>query len=138
MKHLALIPVLAALMNVPFGSATTAPTHTRAIPCKTPEIAASCYWTHGRLVWAEGTPSFRLWKIGTKRVLGIYSGPSVDPRGLDSERPELPANVAGLFSDFEDYIRVFADFEVCPLEPEKAGEMQAACIESARHIVVRK
>jgi len=33
---------------------------------------------------------------------------------------------------------IFADFEVCPLEPEKLGTMQAACIESAKNIVVEK
>jgi hypothetical protein len=51
----------------------------RKIPCKTPEIAASCYWTHGRLALYNGNPGWRLWKIGTKRILGVYSGP-------DSER----------------------------------------------------
>jgi len=34
--------------------------------------------------------------------------------------------------------RIFANFEVCPLEPEKPGAMQAACIESAKNIVVEK
>jgi hypothetical protein len=33
---------------------------------------------------------------------------------------------------------VFADFEVCPLESEKQDSMQAACIESAKNIVVKK
>jgi hypothetical protein len=60
---------------------------------------------------------------------------------LDNENPELPANVERTFrasnhSGFPD--RIFADFEVCPLEPEKPGAMQAACIESARDIVVEK
>ena len=31
---------------------------------------------------------------------------------------------------------IFADFEVCPLEPERKGEMQAVCIESARKSLV--
>jgi hypothetical protein len=34
--------------------------------------------------------------------------------------------------------RIFADFEVCPFEPEKEGSMQPACIESAKNIVVEK
>jgi len=34
--------------------------------------------------------------------------------------------------------RIFANFEVCPLEAEKPGTMQAACIESAKNIVVEK
>jgi hypothetical protein len=32
--------------------------------------------------------------------------------------------------------QIFADFEICPLEPEVAGTMQPACIESAKNIVV--
>jgi hypothetical protein len=106
----------------------------RKIPCKTPENAASCYWTHGRLTYGNGTPALRLWKIGTHRLLGIYSGPSVNPSSMDNENPELPANIAAKFHPFEN--RIFADFEVCPLEPERRGAMQMACVESAKNIVV--
>ncbi len=108
----------------------------REIPCKTLGNAKSCYWTHGRLGAGNGAPSFRLRKIGTDRLLGIYSGPSVDRDGLDNENPELPANLMRKFKPLKN--RVFADFEVCPLEPEKPGEMQAACIESAKNIAVEK
>jgi hypothetical protein len=110
----------------------------RKIPCKTPAIAASCYWTHGRLGFTNGTPALRLWKIDTHRVLAIYSGPSTcnptvcDLYG-DNENPELPQNVKRSLKPFEN--RIFADFEVCPLIPEKPGAMQAACIESAKNIV---
>ena len=102
----------------------------------TPENSTSCYWTHGRLGATNGTPGIRLWKIGTNRILGIYSGPSVDRASLDNENPELPENLARRFKPFEK--RVYADFEICPLEPERKGEMQAACIESAKNIVLEK
>jgi hypothetical protein len=113
----------------------------REIPCKTKENANLCYWTHGRLGMGNGTPSYRLWKIGSHRVLGIYSGPSVDRYGLDSEGPELPSNVVWKLWETKDTHfanRIFGDFEVCPLEPEKRGVMQAACIESAKNIVIEK
>jgi hypothetical protein len=120
----------------------------RAIPCKTPEIAQSCYWTHGRLGFYQGNPAFRVWKIGTKRVLGIFSGPSsyhgpiADTTPLDdNESPEFPANVRRTLKTHQESglpLRIFADFEVCPLEPEKAGAMQAACIESAKNITTEK
>jgi hypothetical protein len=86
---------------------------------------------------ANGSPSFRLWKIGTKRVLAIFSGPSIDRYGLDGETPELPLNIEKYFSRLDNPYEVFGDFEVCPLEPEKAGVMQAACVESAKNIVAR-
>ncbi len=110
----------------------------RKIVCKTPQNAASCYWTHGRLSFYNGTPSYRLWKIGTKRLLGIYSGPSserIDP--LDNEHPELPANLAARY-DMATNSWVYADFEVCPLAPERRGFMQPACIESAKNIYAEK
>jgi hypothetical protein len=55
----------------------------RKIPCKTPEIAASCYWTRGRLTFYNINVSYRIWKVGTKRILIVYSGPSI----LHTERP---------------------------------------------------
>ena len=88
---------------------------------------------------ANGNPSYRLWKIGTHRILGIYSGPSVDRNGLDNEGPELPSNVERklwVTKDPNSQNDLFGDFEVCPLEPEKPGVMQAACIESAKNIVI--
>jgi hypothetical protein len=105
----------------------------RKIICKTPGNATSCYWTHGRLVNYNGTPTLRLWKIGTKRILAIHSGPGYK-RGDDEENsnPEVPTNVDRAFKT--DLTRVYADFEICPLEPERPGEMQRVCIESARNI----
>jgi hypothetical protein len=119
----------------------------RAVTCKTPAIAPSCYWTHGRLaVYNGGYPNLRLWKIGTHNLLGIYSGPSEflhredylsdHPEGDDSE---LPANLEAAFNIPNPFtIEVYADFEVCPLERHIEGHMQAACIESAKHLVITK
>src|SRR5580658_10032560 len=136
-RVLLLACALGSLMTTPAGSVEPK----RDIPCKTPAIAASCYWTHGRLGVSNGNPSYRLWKIGTTRELGIFSGPSVDRFGLDSEGPELPANVERALhvgTDTPFGYRVFGDFEVCPLEPEKPQVMQAACIEAAKNLVVQK
>ena len=131
------------------GSDSTAAVNKRKIPCKTPENASLCYWTHGRLAVYNGNPTWRIWKIGTHRVLGVYSGPSrYPPRSdTDSENPEFPASLNAAFD--ADYNRrvaakdpdtafpdqVFGDFEICPLEPERKGEMQPVCIESAGHFV---
>ena|SRR6266851_4785031 len=110
----------------------------RKVACKIAENAKTCYWTHGRLSIYNGYPTFRLWKIGTHRLLNIYSGPGAGP--FDNLRPdedelELPVNL--MKHDFTK-ASVFGDFEVCPLSPEKEGRMQPACIESARNIVPEK
>jgi hypothetical protein len=120
----------------------------RTIPCKTPANASMCYWTHGRLGFGNGTPALRLWKIGTNRILGIYSGPSTynpaakDPDHGDNEHPQLPFNVVQAMWHKERAYkipdRIFADFEVCPLEPEEAGTMQATCVQTAKNIVTEK
>jgi hypothetical protein len=126
----------------------------RKIACKTPENAATCYWTHGRLSFYEGDPSWRIWKIGTKRILAIYSGASIYEstptiRERDGENPEMPINLDALFEanykhqmvTHDRYASVpdsaYGDFEICPLEPEHSGWMQAACIESAKNIVLQ-
>jgi hypothetical protein len=126
---------------------STAQEARKTIPCKTPAIANSCYWAHGRLQFGNGTPALRLWKIGTRRVLGIYSGPSVYPPTretdyLDNEDPQLPANVVRAFNKNRPAAGflplIFGNFEICPLESEKPQTMQAACIESAKNIVTGK
>ena len=105
----------------------------RRNPCKTPENRASCVWVHGRLRYGSGTPAVRLWKIGTHHVFGILSGPRTSD-DLDNEHPELPANVADKLQPFKN--QVFGDFEICPLEPEKPGSMQSACIDQGKNIIV--
>jgi hypothetical protein len=119
----------------------------RKIACKTPATAQSCYWTHGRLTFCCGTPAVRVWKIGTHRVLGIYSGPEAfdSNRGEiidgDNENPAMPTNLEIAVSEFRKRMNenpaVFGDFELCPLEPEKSKTMQAACIESAKDFILR-
>ncbi len=132
-------------------AALAAPQNTakRKIPCKTPENAASCYWTRGRLTCCNGNPATRMWKVGTKRIMGILSGPNSQRHDLeDSLHPELPSNLERAYEaeykrrvamkdpDAGDSEPVFGDFEVCPLEPERPGWMQPVCIESATNIFV--
>jgi hypothetical protein len=108
----------------------------RRIPCKTPENAASCYWIHGRIRVGDGTPAYRLWKVGTKRLLGIYSGPSVYPTQLiDNENPEFPANAERIWTPRLGS-PLYGDFEVCPLAPERRGFMRPVCVESAQNLFV--
>lgn len=112
----------------------------RKVACKTPENTKSCYWAHGRLSLYNGTPSLRLWKVGTNRILGIYSGPGAGPfddglPGDDDADVELPAIL--MRHDFTKQ-SVYGDFEVCPLAPEIEGHMQPACIESAKKLVFER
>jgi hypothetical protein len=123
----------------------------RKIPCKTPENASQCYWTHGRLSIYEGAVPYNIWKIGTRRLLGVFSGPSHYPALTDDDisNPALPAELDRAYeADNRRHKKatgimwaipppVFADFEVCPLRPEKNGERQPVCMESAKNIFVQ-
>ena len=111
----------------------------RKIPCKTPDNAASCYWTRGRLGVYNGNPSFRVWRIGTTRIVGIHSGPDAQRRDPeDGEHPQLPPNIVKLVDQLVDGHRIFADFEICPFAPQRRGEMQFGCIESAKNVILQK
>jgi hypothetical protein len=124
----------------------------RKIQCKTPENASLCYWTHGRLSYYSVNFTWLLWKIGTHRRLKICDEPtfvSMQSTG-DCVDPEFPANLERTYNvdrrrrerggdDGEYYPPdVFGDFEVCPLEPERKGERQYACIESVKITFVQK
>jgi hypothetical protein len=112
----------------------------RQKPCKTPEIASGCLRIHGRLSAGNGTPSTRLWPIGTHHLYGIYSnryGFRNDSPTLDSEAPELHFTFPKGLPEQGGWT-VYGDFEVCPLEPFEQDHMQAACIAGATHIVVPK
>jgi hypothetical protein len=112
----------------------------QTITCKTPAIASACVIIHGRLQYGNGTPALRLWHIGTNHEFGIFSGVNAEKRDpLDNDHPQLPANLEQVFDGPNPFgPTIFADFEVCPLEPYISRHMQAACIESAAHIVVKK
>ena len=124
----------------------------RKIPCKTPENASICYWTHGRLSYYSVNFTWLLWKIATHRLLKICDEPtylSMQSTG-DCAAPEFPSDLERIYdTDWRRWKRggghgdyfppdVFGDFEICPLERERKGERQYACIESAKITFVQK
>lgn len=110
-----------------------------------------CYWAHGRLSIYEGSVAYRIWKIGTRRMLGVFSGPSHYPALTNDDifNPELPTELYRAYEADNRRLKretgiewavpppVFADFEVCPLRPENNRERQPVCIESAKNIFVQ-
>ena len=124
--------VLTALLLalVPASVALAEPIRMR--PCRSDtRVTGACFWVHGRLNFGNGNPSLRMWRVGTKRYLGI----------LDDEDAIVPANLATCLlpttgeTGFER--TTFGDFMVCPFTPERSGWMRMVCIESARNIIVQ-
>jgi hypothetical protein len=99
--------------------------------CKgNPRVVGTCYSVHGRLSPGADTIELRLWPVGTHRMLGVSDGPAIN----DAENPIYPQNI--IFRRGDETI--YGDFEVCPFTPEREGEMQFVCIESATHLVVKR
>jgi hypothetical protein len=82
---------------------------------------------HGRLFAANGAPTFRIWVVGTHRILGVHDDDAEAGRPVgypDCLRPHI---------GFEK--NLYADFTVCPVAPDRPGRMRPVCIESASNLV---
>jgi hypothetical protein len=92
-----------------------------------------CAVVHGRLFIANGTPSIRIWKVGTRRILGVVS-----PHTHDSEGPDVvPNNVWNMIEGPDAGQELYGDFKVCPITPPHRGWMQLVTLASGEHLVLR-
>ena len=108
---LAIAPALAAGVSPSLG-------------CKeNPALVSSCYSLRGRISAYNGTPTLRIWPVGSTRLLGI----------LPSEHEIVPNNIRGKVSFGQS---VFANLEVCPFTQARSGAMQFVCVESATNVLV--
>jgi hypothetical protein len=94
--------------------------------------AGACFWVHGRLSAANGAPTFRLWPIGTKRILGVnvahHEGAAIG---------DLPSPLPVLMSPDAFNVDVYGDFHICPMTPDQPGRMRFVRLEQARHPLAR-
>ena len=94
-----------------------------------PQLVGKCFNVRGRLSIYNGAPAARIWKIGTRRMLGVS-----EQRFAIPGYRNLPESLAKkLDSDTE----IFADFRVCPFTPNRPGEMQMVCVESAQNVRIK-
>jgi hypothetical protein len=95
-----------------------------------PKLVGSCFKVRGRLSVYNGAPALRIWKVGTRRMLGVSEQRFAEPGYTnipDSIRQQLNEETV-----------VFGDFMVCPFTRSKPGEMQLVCVEEGRNLVARK
>src|SRR5258708_814278 len=83
-----------------------------------------CRWVDGRLAAYNGTPTFRIWPKGTKRLLGV-----VDNAGASESADILPTKVSRMKPSFSR--DVWGSFRVCPQTPEHAGWMRMVVVTDA-------
>jgi len=103
---------------------------TQLKPCRAqPALVGKCFRVRGRMSLYNGTPTIRLWRAGTRRMLGVSS--SYAREGYSSIPEDLEKRL-GWETD------LWGDFLVCPFTPRRPGEMQLVCVESGKNLSVRQ
>ena len=91
--------------------------------CKNdPRVTQACITVHGRLGFYNGTPSTRMWAIGTHHMFSV-----------PTEKEEMPKYLRKLVPTFDD--EVYGDFLVCPYKKRLPEHMQPVCVESGKNLV---
>ena len=93
------------------------------------ELSGSCFEIRGRMAPSNGTPSLRIWPVGTKRLLGVS-----EERGSTSENYNVPKELLEQLSFGK---AMYADFTICPFTDDEPGVMRILCVESAENISIR-
>jgi hypothetical protein len=93
--------------------------------------APPCFWIHGRLFAANGAPTLRIWRIGTKRIFGVVGGPG------DHDNPALPPALAALIAPDAFQVVVYGDYRVCPLHKDHPGWMRFVHLDQAHRLAPR-
>jgi hypothetical protein len=84
----------------------------------------STFTFRGRMSAWNGNPTYRIWRVGTNRMLGI--------RGVCAERHDL--------GEYTPYfgLELWADFTVSAVTPQQPGVMQFICIRTIKAPFLRK
>jgi len=115
--------VVAVVVVVVF---VAAPALARGSSCKDdPDLVGPCFAFRGELFVANGTPSARILRFGTRRILGVS----------ERHRAYMPQALESRLT-FDDRVR--GDFTVCPFSPSEPGKMQLVCIESASRMILER
>jgi len=82
--------------------------------------ARQCFSVHGRLGHYFGNHEWRIWPVGTHRLLAVEPDP-------DDIRYSVVEPLPSLVKD-ESIFSIFGDFQVCPLDPDEPGRMRRVCV----------
>jgi hypothetical protein len=81
----------------------------------------------------NGTPSVRIWVVGTKRMLGVVQ--------QDETFDDLPENIRRAWAVHGDTAMwrsdLFGDFRVCPVTANRPGRMQMVIVKGATRLLVQ-
>jgi hypothetical protein len=91
--------------------------------CDTPPVEP-CFEHRGRLSGQNGI-AHMLWLVGTKRIVAVDN----------AEMPKVLRKYLDMTS--ADHGDIYGDYEICPLEPDRGGQMRRVCISGASMLVVQ-
>ena len=98
-------------------------------PCQEhPQLIAKCFSVSGRARLYNGTPSVRIWPVGTNRLLGVSEGNFALP-GYEN----LPTELKNMLN-WES--SVWGNFVVCPFTIDRPGTMRYVCVQSVSNVHV--
>ena len=95
-----------------------------------PKLVGNCFTVHGRLSVYNGAPALRIWKVGTKRILGV----SEQRFAIEGYR-NVPEEVR---SKIDQDKALLGDYFVCPFTRSRKNEMQLVCIEKVSNLVIEE
>ena len=93
-------------------------------------VVDTCFTVHGKLQAWNGSPTFRIWIVGTNRILGVAQ--------RDSGETFLVAMPRALTSLVAWDTIVYGNFKVWPLEKFHQGWMQSVAVDSATELVIER
>jgi hypothetical protein len=130
MKIIQLISTVALLL-IFLTARGTAEEKAEKKSCKEhPMLSGPCFNIRGRMFFSNGTPSVRIWPVGTNRILGISEG-----RFYLEGYANVPDELVGQLS-WET--AMYADFTVCPFTNDEPGVMRLICVEFAENVSIRE
>jgi hypothetical protein len=100
-------------------------------PCREhPLVNGPKFIVHGVMQVWNGMPSVRIWKIGTKRILGVSEG-------LDYREGfcNLPTWLGVKLNTVNEII---GDFVLYPFTEDKPGIMRFVCVDTAYNLIIKK
>jgi hypothetical protein len=91
--------------------------------CSEPPVEP-CFRHRGRLSGQNGI-AHMIWLVGTKRIVAVDNAGMPDQlwKYLDMASP--------------DHADIYGDYEICPLERDRPGNMRRVCVSSASRLVVQ-
>jgi len=124
------LAIISALALLTVGSAIHSSARRFEKSCREhPQLVSNCFKLRGRLAVYNGAPALRIWKIGTKRMLGV----SEQRFAIDGVR-NVPEDVQ---AKIDQNKFLYGDFLVCPFTAPRSDEMQLVCIESVANLRIK-